>query len=169
MITNLAGLRLFERTAKMFKCLFIGVIVLGVGIGAAFGAGTVYGRSSAPQAASNNVASTTNPAAATGAGGQGAFSMGQGAQAGRPVTTGAIDTVTENSFTVKTSSGTTTVKIDDKTVIRKTVTGTPQDLTPGETVTVMGAAGSDGTVSATSIALGEGTVRSGQAGDGQSE
>lgn len=153
----------------MFKFLFIGVIVLGVGVGAAFGAGTAYGRSSTPQAAKTTVVTTGNPSAAAGASGQGGFASGQAGQAGRPMTAGAIDTVTGNSFTVKTNSGTTTVTVDDKTIIRKTVDGSVKDLTSGENVVVVGTAGSDGTVAATSISLGDNSLRQGQMGTGQAQ
>ncbi|TAK36018.1 MAG: hypothetical protein EPO21_04225 [Chloroflexota bacterium] len=152
----------------MFKFLLIGVIVLGLGIGAAFGAGTAYGRSSGSTLQAAKSAVTVNSSAASGAGGPNAGTNGQAVQT-RPGVIGTIESVTGNSFTVKTSGGTTSVKVDDKTTIRKTVTGTAQDLTPGETVVIAGETGSDGTVSAASVALGDNTMRLGQMGSGQGQ
>ena len=159
---------------NLFKYLVVGVIVLGFGVGAAFGAGTAYGRGGAPKAASaaggasqsriSGGSSIDNPADGMQHGG-GDISAGMG---GRPAAMGTVDAVSGSTITVKTQSGTTTVKIDDKTVISKSVNGTIADLTPGTTIFVTGNAGSDGTVAATSISINPDSAQrqGGQAGQG---
>ena len=154
--------------ANLFKFLLIGIIVLGLGVGAAFGAGTAYGRGSAPKAATSAATASQGRTGQSTTDSTGAAAFA--AAGGRPAAFGTVESVSGNSIAVKTQSGTTTVKTDDKTTIRKTVTGTLDDLTAGTSVVVTGDAGADGSVTATSISINPETMQlrqGGQAGQAQ--
>ncbi|MBI2940536.1 MAG: hypothetical protein HYY04_08880 [Chloroflexi bacterium] len=74
---------------------------------------------------------------------------------GRGLTGGAIEKVIESGFTVKTAGGTVTVKIGAATVLRRTVEADIAVLKAGERVTLAVEPGSDGTMVARSIQIGE--------------
>lgn len=131
-----------------FKIALVGVVVLGLGVGAGFGA---Y-ESSSKQA-------TTVAAEATSSGGSIPIavqtdSRGSAQATGRP-TTGVVEKVGEEEFSLKANSGSasTTVRVNDQTTISKQVTGSLSDLKQGERITVRGESGADGTIVAVSIQL----------------
>jgi len=77
--------------------------------------------------------------------------------AGGGFTTGKIVAIDGTTITVKAQDGTEKkVTTSDKTRVSKTTTSSVGALKKGETVTVIGATGSDGTVAATSISQGAG-------------
>jgi hypothetical protein len=89
------------------------------------------------------------------------FDQGQrpdGAGAGLgDLTMGTIASIDGNTITVTLADGTTTtITTTTDTTVTTTADGTVSDLAAGDTVTVAGSAGSDGTVAATSIS--EGTM-----------
>lgn len=85
-------------------------------------------------------------------GGQG-FSRGFGGGS-RGGVSGTVDSVSGNNVTVKTSDGSTkTVTISDSTTITKSQQVSASDLTAGQTVLVMGATNSDGSVTARNITI----------------
>jgi hypothetical protein len=98
--------------------------------GAGRGAGSYGGANSFPGAPG---AAATAPAAASG-------------------TTGTVKLVDGDTIYVQTADGTVvTVKTSGKTSVKTATAGTLKDVKAGESVTVQGAAGTDGTVTATSV------------------
>ncbi len=142
-----------------FGLLVVIFLLIGVGGGAAFGGGVLYGRNTAPKA---KAAATTAPAApgsaaalaqgvAGAVGTPGAGGRGQGGGGG---TAGSIDTVSGNTLTVRTQQGaTTTVNLSADTRILTTAAATRDDLKPGSTVTVLGQPDAGGAITATTITI----------------
>jgi hypothetical protein len=91
---------------------------------------------------------------------QGGSGQGGGtgrAFAGGGFTTGKITAIDGTTITVKAPDGTLKkVSTTAKTRVSKTTTSSVDELKKGETVTVIGATGSDGTVAATTISQGAG-------------
>ncbi|HEX4490672.1 MAG TPA: hypothetical protein VH914_05640 [Acidimicrobiia bacterium] len=86
-----------------------------------------------------------------GAGGAAGGAGGAGA-AGAGVTVGTVKLVDgDNVYVTDTSGGITKVHVDSSATISVTAAGKVADVKPGDTVIVRGAAGSDGTVAATSV------------------
>lgn len=136
--------------SKNFRVLLVMVIVAGLAAGAAFGAGTVFGRTLGPKQAATII--TSGQGAAGGAGAAG--TNGGAAIAGRGGTIGTVDSLNGDTLTIRGQDGTpTTVKLDSKTTIHKTVDGTTADLTPGTNVFVTGNKAADGTVTASQISI----------------
>jgi hypothetical protein len=146
--------------------LTAGLIVL-IGVLGGFYVGAKYGQGHPPASANAAAASTTGRG--TGAGGTGAAGTGTGAArfgaggtgaagatgTGGNATLGTITAVNGDTITVHDSRTNADVKINIASArITKTTDGTPADLTQNQTVTVVGQAGSDGTVTATTIAVG---------------
>jgi Myosin N-terminal SH3-like domain/Domain of unknown function (DUF5666) len=92
-----------------------------------------------------------------GAGGYGApGDAAGGLAAGGGFTSGTIVSISGDSMVIKTTDGSeVTVKTSDATTVTETSTTTLSELKAGQTVTAIGAADSDGNVTATSIAEGE--------------
>jgi hypothetical protein len=72
----------------------------------------------------------------SGNGGTGGGQGGQFAQLGRCVAAGQVKSVDGNTVQISTATSVVTVKVDDKTQISKTDSGTISDLTPGTRVVV---------------------------------
>ncbi len=161
-----------------FPLLVVIFLVVGVGGGAAFGGGVLYGRNSAPQAKS---AATSAPApgsanpVAQGVTATGTPAAGGQAQRGSiGGTAGAIDSLSGNTLTVRTQQGTlTTVNLTADTRLLMTGVATRDDLKTGTTVTVIGGQpDSNGVITANSVTitppglnpLAQGTASAGGAG-----
>ncbi len=134
----------------------VGVIVLVILAGAGgFYGGTIY-------AQSNSQNATADFQRARGAGGTGQFGQGGGAgqfgqgrqggqggqggqfaQFGQMLARGQIKSVNGDTVEISTAQSVVTVKVDSKTIIDKTVSGTPADLKPGDRVTVFAPANGD--------------------------
>ena len=132
--------------------LTAGLIIV-VGILGGFYAGARYGQGHPTPSAS--------PAAATspggGAGGAGGGFGGGAAAFGGPVATGTIVAVSGNQITVHDRLGNRDVKVNVGAArVTKTTQGSAADLMENETVTVTGQAGTDGVVTAQTIAVGGG-------------
>jgi len=69
-------------------------------------------------------------------------------------TTGVVESISDNVITLRTQGGSTKVQVSDSTTFRKLAAGTTADLQAGQSVTVVGAAGSDGTIAATLVLAG---------------
>jgi hypothetical protein len=135
------------------------IVVIGILGGFYFGA--KYGQGHPTPSASP--AAATSPAASGGGGGGGnggAGGFGGGGGGGfAPAAAGAITAVSGNTITVHDRQSGKDVKVDVSAArISKTTQGTPSDLTQNETVTVIGQAGSDGIVTAQTIAIGGGAA-----------
>lgn len=115
--------------------------------------GVLIGHATAASAQASGPAGFTR-----GLGGTGEGAGGAGGFAGGGFTAGTIVSITGSTIVVKTQDGTEkTVTTTDSTKVTKTTASTLADLKAGETVTVIGQAGSNGDVAATSVA--EGTLR----------
>ncbi|MCU1580809.1 MAG: hypothetical protein JWO01_197 [Microbacteriaceae bacterium] len=100
------------------------------------------------------------------AGASGAPGAG-GAGGGGGFTAGTIVSVSNGQLVIKAADGTQkTVTTDSSTKVSKTSASDVSALKAGQTVTVIGATGSDGTVTATSISEGAGAGRGGFGGGG---
>ncbi len=122
----------------------IGIISIA---GGAFYGGTVYAKAQNLQRGG-----MAGQFQRTGAGG----ARGPGGMAGG-FTAGEILSKDATSLTIKMQDGSTKIVLfSGSTMITKSASGTPQDLTTGERVTVMGSANSDGSLTAQNILLGGG-------------
>lgn len=135
--------------------LTAGLIVV-IGILGGFYVGAKYGQGHPTPSASPAAATSTGTGglgAGAGAGGAGTLTGGGGAFAN--ATTGQITAVNGDTITVHNTRTNQDVKVNVASArITKTTDGTSADLTQNQTVTVVGQAGSDGTVTATTIAVG---------------
>jgi hypothetical protein len=140
--------------------LTAGLIVV-IGILGGFYVGAKYGQ--------GHPAATAQAAAATNGGGAGAGGTGGGGGAGGfggggaaalgNATTGQITAVNGDTITIHDTRTNRDVKVNVASArISKTTDGTPADLTQNQAVTVVGQAGSDGTVTATVISIGNGAA-----------
>ncbi len=137
--------------------LTAGLIVV-IGILGGFYVGAKYAQGHPTSSASPAAATSTGTSGlGTGAAG-GALSGGSGtggASAFGNATAGQITAVNGDTITVHDTRNNRDVKVNVASArITKTTDGTSADLTPNQTVTVAGQAGSDGTVTATTIAVG---------------
>jgi hypothetical protein len=145
---------------NLFGVLLVAAAVFGFGLGMAFAGGVLYGRNTAASAA----VPTATAAAGGGFGGAaaatGTAAAGGGTGAARPAgaggaTLGTVEKVEGNTVTVRTVAGTTqTVTLTPDTELRQTVAAQVSDLQPGQTVTVTGTPGADGSLQARSITIG---------------
>ncbi len=104
--------------------------------------------------ASGAGSSTTGRSGASSTGGAFGGSSGSGAGFTRP-TAGTVAYLAGSTLYVTNSEGNTIkVKTSAGTTVTKTVTSTVKDIHPGETITVTGAAGANGAVTAESISAG---------------
>jgi hypothetical protein len=88
-----------------------------------------------------------------GGGGAGNANAGGGAGAGGGLS-GTVASVQGNTIQVTTSTGATvTVTLLPSTAITRTAAAAPTDITAGETITVRGATGANGTTTAQSVAI----------------
>jgi hypothetical protein len=153
---------------RAFMWLVVFAAVLGVGIGASYAAGYIYGRSTAPQA-------TATPAAAQGqAGGTGAGgAAGQaqragtgtataGGQSGRTGTAaagagqlvGTVQSVDGKTLKVMPAGGTeTTVTLGDSTQVGTVSTSDAGAISEGSTVLLVGQRAQDGAFTPTSVII----------------
>ncbi len=135
--------------------LTAGLVVL-IGILGGFYFGARYGQ--------GHPTTTPTPAAATqaaggaAAGGTGGGGFGGGAGGGlTPAAAGAITAVDGSTITVHDRTTNKDVKVDASNArISRTTQGTTADLAPNQNVTVIGQAGSNGTVTAQTISIGGG-------------
>ena len=138
------------KTTLITAAVVVLVVVAGVG---GYFAGNAFG----PNAQAQNIQREffSQRFGQNGQGGAGQFGQGgQGGQQGRrPVAFGTVKSVQGNTIQVAAQDGTvTTVTIDSKTVVQKTVTGAVSDVQPGQRVTVMGSQ-SGSSMTATEISI----------------
>jgi hypothetical protein len=142
--------------------LIAGLIVL-VGVLAGFYGGTKFGQTHSTAAATSG----TGAAAQAQTGASAGTGNGGGARGGAfatPAAAGQIVAVGDGTITVHDRQSGKDVKVSvGGARISKTVQGTAADLTQNQAVTVVGQAGSDGTVNAQVISLGGGAGGGGRA------
>ncbi len=136
--------------------LTAGLIVV-IGILGGFYVGAKYGQGhptpSASPAAATSTGTTGLGAGAAGSALAGGGTGGTGAFGN--ATAGQITAVNGDTITVHDVRNNRDVKVNVASArITKTTEGTLADLTPNQTVTIVGQAGSDGTVTAATIAVG---------------
>ena len=154
----------------MLRNLLIIVAVFGIGWGASFGAGTAYGRRTAPAAAATVGAAggTGGTQVQTAAGGGAGGAAPGGAQARG--TAGTVERVDGQTLVLTAPQGgqSTRVNMTGQTQILKQAAGTTADLTPGSTVTVQaqGQPAADGSIIAGTIMIGGAGGPGGQGGPG---
>jgi hypothetical protein len=141
--------------------LTAGLIVV-IGILGGFYVGAKYGQGHPTAAASTSSSSTAGTGAGAGAGfggaGGGGFGGAGGAGAGGGLgaaTFGTITAVNGDTITIHDTRNNRDVQVNIASArITKTADGTPADLTANTAVTIVGQTGSDGVVTATTIAIG---------------
>lgn len=134
-----------------FQVLVVMVAVFGLGLGAAFGGGTFYGRRTAPEAAAPTAATAAPAGGGAGAAGA-AVAGGAGGAAG--ATTGVVEEVAGDTVTVRTQAGgTVAVKLQGDTQVRQLASAAPTDIKPGLNVIVTGQPDVDGKVAARSVQI----------------
>lgn len=125
----------------------LAVLVIGV-----FG-GVLIGHATASSAQASNVGGF--PGGIGGGTGGGPGGAGGAGFAGGGFTSGAIVSINGTTMVVKAQDGTQkTVTVSGTTRVSKTTTTTLSALKAGQTVTVIGAAGSNGDIAATSVSEG---------------
>ena len=138
-------------------------LIVVIGILGGFYVGAKYGQGHPPAATSTPTNSTAGTGAGGGGfggggGGQGGAGGGAGAGAGGGLgaaTFGTITAVNGDTITIHDTRNNRDVKVNIASArITKTADGTPADLAQNTTVTVVGQTGSDGVVTATTIAIG---------------
>jgi hypothetical protein len=149
--------------------LTAGLIVL-VGILGGFYVGARYGQGHPTVTASPTPTTGAGAGAAFAGGGLGgAGGGGGGGVAAGNATFGTITAVSGDTITIHDARNNRDVKVNVSSArITKTGDGTPADLTQNQTVTVVGQAGSDGVVTATTIAIGNGALGGIRRGGGAS-
>lgn len=135
---------------KNYYYITIVLVLLAGGIG--YWAGTKHS-SSTPSVATTTTGRGGNFGGGNFGGGFSGGFPGRGG-AGGGFTAGQVVSVSGNTLTIQTMSGSTaTVNISGSTIISKTVTGAASDLAAGQTVSVSGNADSSGAISATTIQI----------------
>lgn len=148
-----------------FRKVMAAVAIFGLGIGLAFGAGVAFGKgdqktvnSGLTQQQIQSLLGVSGPGAAGGAGSQAAASGTPGARAGfagsallGSNTTGQITAIDGNTLTIQTAQASIKVTLPDGVKVNTYKAGGVSDLKVGDSVIVAGAAGSDGSVAATSL------------------
>ena len=134
-------------------------LIVVIGILGGFYTGARYGQghpaATTPSAATAGATGTGAGAAGSGLTGSGNSGFAGGGAAQGSATTGQIVAVSGDTITVRDRQTNKDVKVNVGSArITRTTQGTTSDLTQNETVTVVGQAGSDGTVTATAISIG---------------
>jgi hypothetical protein len=142
---------------KPVKAIYVLIIVIIVAAGAFYG-GMLYQKSQRSSFAGGAGGFTSHRFGGAG-GGQGGFAGGAGgAQSMMPVR-GQIVSTANGSITVKMQDGSSKiVNLTGQTKVSQTTTGSVSDLKTGTTVTAIGTANSDGSVTAQDVMIGGGNV-----------
>jgi len=133
---------------KTFIILLVAAVLLGGAIGGAFiggmAIGKTQGRTEVTQGSPRWSGQLTAPSTQTNP--QGGVLFGRGG------TIGTVASIEGNTVTLTAPDGTTVrILISDSTTIQKMDEGSLDDLSPGESISVSGERGEDGSITATSI------------------
>jgi hypothetical protein len=131
------------------------IVTLALGVAVAIGGGFVGGAyaqrhyGSTPSSSGGNADLRSQFASRFGkAGGGGTFTFG-----GAAPTVGTVTLIKGNDLYVTTSSGNTVIVHAGTATVTKSETGTLKSILPGDTVTVVGQPGANGSTTARSIAI----------------
>lgn len=154
-----------------FRTLAIGIGVMGIAFGVAFGAGVAYGRGD-PKTIQSGLSQQQIQqlygapsgggagGAAAGAGAQGGGATGAGgasgaggaaAAAAARATTGRVTAVSGQTVTIDTARGSQKVNLMPNTAVSKITGGTAADITEGTTIFASGTRKDDGSFDATAV------------------
>ena len=142
---------------RPFVLLIVAFLVFGGAIGGAFVGGITVGQQRGqeragqrlqPQSPDSTRQQSQSPRLGQGSGSQTSSPLGSGSGL-----TGTIEKVEGNTLTVNTPRGSIRATLGQNTVIQKSSVISPNDLKPGQRVTVVGQRGQDDTVQARSIVL----------------
>jgi hypothetical protein len=128
-------------------------IALAIGV---WGGAKVEASQSSPSAATSTAAAGRAAAGVAGGAGGAPGASGAGGAGGvaRGGVTGTIASVQGTTIQLTTSTGSTvTVNLLPSTTIARTATATPSDLSAGETITVRGQTGTDGSTTAQAVTI----------------
>ena len=143
---------------KWQKATLAAVVLMAVGLGCLFG-GRAWGATSSDDSSRDRAAGQTWGDGSRPSGGPGDGSgqfRGPDDINGGNMVTGSIISVDDSGITVKTSDGSTKIiLVSGSTSISVTTEGSESDLVTGKNVTVSGTTNTDGTVTASSIRLGD--------------
>jgi hypothetical protein len=140
------------------------IVVIGILGGFYVGARYGQGHPTAAASPSGNAAGTAKNGGGAGKNGGGGGGAGAGA-----ATFGTISAVNGDTITIHDARTNRDVQVNVSSArVTKTTDGTPADLTQNQTVTIVGQTGTDGVVTATTIAIGSGSVGGGKRGGGAS-
>ncbi len=132
---------------RNFRLIAVLVVIAGIAVGLAFGAGIAYGRGNPkktqPGLTDQQLRSLIGTSGAQGSGG------GQGAT--NPITSGRVTAVDGQTITVDTGDSSVKVNILPSTTVTKSSPGSAGDLATGSTVVVAGTRKSDGSVDAVAV------------------
>lgn len=138
-----------QKVVKKNKSVIVLIIVALIAAGAGFFGGMQYQKA-------QKVTRIGMPAGFPGGSGMPSTGKnGTGKTGGFQPISGEITSIDSTGITVKTSDGgSKIILLSSSTKISLASTGTTSDLKKGATVTVIGTTGTDGTVSASSVAIG---------------
>ncbi len=126
---------------------FVGVRVEKSKVGTSTGGASGFARAFGGTSAAGGTGTAGSRSGAAGAGGFASFFGGAGAG-----TTGSVTAIDGNTMYVKETSGNTVkVKLTGSTTVSKSESVSKKKIYPGDEVTIAGATGSGGTVTATSV------------------
>jgi hypothetical protein len=145
-----------------FRTVAVGVIMLGVALGVAFGVGVAYGRGDPKETPGGLTAQQIQQltglggASSFGAGGAGGASGTQGAAGGLNLLganarAGRITAIEGSTLTIETRAGVQKVNLPVSALVNKVSAGARSDLAVGNTIVVSGTARDDGSFDAASV------------------
>jgi hypothetical protein len=144
-----------------FRKVMATVAIFGIGIGLAFGVGVAFGKGDQKTVNTGltqqqiqtllGVSGSGGAANQTGASGTPSARAGAGNALLGNNTTGQITAIDGNTLTIQTAQASVKVTVPDSVKVNTYKAGGVTDLKVGDSVIVAGAAGSDGTVAATSL------------------
>ena len=142
---------------KPFLTLLVSIIVIGGLIGGAFAGGIAIGKNQAEETSLDLKSQFATRFGDKGIVKEGTTQQnsllpgGLGGFMGKQGTIGTVESIEGNIVTVETMTGTIEVTVAGDTAIQKMDEGSIEDVSPGDTITVTGESGEDGSIEAVSI------------------
>jgi len=143
-----------EKTVKKNKAIIITTIIVLVATGVGFYGGIQYQKSQKVKAPSGFQGGLQNGSGKTTEIGKNG--AGEVARNGNQPIYGEITSIDDTGIMVKTADGGSKIVIfSSSTKVNKTTEGSKSDLTKGATVMVIGTTGTDGTITAQTVSIGD--------------